>query len=312
MTTNGNNRAESSDFHPCVVTVTTASYIQWTMTMLFSFLQSNEWFKGDLIVICKDLTSEDKTRFDVFPRIRFITPSAQLIDRVNALCRAIPWFSRLAPMFFSLETFNLSGYTKVLFLDSDMLVVKSLKQAFDFPMPFTACAESCWYQGKGRRTDTYEGVENCSDPGLFIKNPVNSGFMMLDETMICKENYDSLVALIEPGLWGNKNTLHADQLIINLFFRDQITLANARYNYRPTNATEILAKDGLSLDDAKIIHYFRQYKPWNFDQVFELSQHDIVHIKAFRLWYMYYVEFLKYNHLQQKINHLKDNGPSHS
>ncbi|MCX6276627.1 MAG: hypothetical protein NT004_00850 [Bacteroidetes bacterium] len=312
MTINGNIREETSDFHPCVVTVTTANYIQWTMIMLFSFLQSNDWFKGDVIVICNDLTSEDKTRFDIFPRIRFIAPSARLVERVDELCRAIPGFSRLSPMFFSLETFNLSGYTKTLFLDSDMLVVKSIKEAFDFTEPFSACAESCWYQGKGRRADTYEGVENCLIPGLFIKNPVNSGFMMLNETMICQENYDSLVTLIEPGLWGNKNTLHADQLIINLFFKDQITLVDARYNYRPTNSSDILAKDGVGFEDAKVIHYFRQYKPWNFDQVFELSQHDVVHIKAFRLWYTYYVEFLKYNHLQQKINLLKDNEPSHT
>ncbi|MCX6307174.1 MAG: hypothetical protein NT040_19590 [Bacteroidetes bacterium] len=291
----------------CLVTVTTASYTQWTMIMFFSFLQSNPWFSGDLIVICKDMNAEDKARFGIFPNIRFVTPSEQMLSRIAGLCRAIPGFTRLAPMFYSLETFNLSGYKKVMFLDSDMLVVKPVEEMFSFAAPFGAVAESCWYHGKGRRTDTYEGVDSCTIPGLFLENPVNSGFLVLDETIVHGSNYNHLVKMVEPGLWANKNTLHADQLIINLFFRERIELVSARYNFRPTNATEIYAKEGISLEDAKIIHYFRQYKPWNFKEVLELSQNDMVQLKAFNIWYTWYVKFLKFNHLKRKINNLKNN-----
>ena len=291
----------------CLVTVTTANYIQWTMTMLFSFLFSNPWFNGDLIVICNDLTTGDKATFVIFPNVRFVTPSEQLLSRIAGLCRAMPGFTRLAAMFYSLETFNLEDYKKVMFLDSDMLVVKPVEEMFSFDAPFGAAAESCWYQGKGRRTDTYEGVDRCTIPGLFLENPVNSGFLVLDETMVNGSNYNDLVKMVEPGLWANKNTLHADQLIINLFFMERIELVSARYNFRPANAREIYAKDGVSLEDAKIIHYFRQYKPWNFKEVLELSQHDMVHLKAFNLWYTWYVKFLKFNHLKQKIHILKNN-----
>ena len=296
----------------CLATVTTANYIQWTMTMLFSFRESNPWFKGDFIVISPDLTTEDRNRFDIFPRVRFITPSDHLLGRVAGLIRAMPGFARLAPMFYSLETFGLSGYSRVLFLDSDVLVIKSVRELFDYTEPFGACAESCWYQGKGRRVDTYDAVENYPVPELFLANPVNSGFMILRETMISSVNYEGLISLIEPGLWANKNTLHADQLIINLYFRDRINLLDARYNYRPTSAVAIRAKEGVNLADAKIIHYFRQYKPWNFGEVLDLSQHDMVHIEAFRIWYEHYVEFLKYNHLKRKIKLLKNNDNGHS
>jgi lipopolysaccharide biosynthesis glycosyltransferase len=307
MTRIGNTGIVKAGFAPCLVTVTTASYIQWTMTMLFSFHQSNPWYEGEFIVICNDLSDEDQRRFDIFQRVRFVTPSEELVARVKELTRVIPGFSRLAPMFYSLEIFNLTGYTKVLFLDSDMLVVKSLQSVFDFPEPFGACAESCWYMGKGRRTDTYDPVDNCPDSGLFLENPINSGFMILDGSFIHTKNYEGLIKLIEPALWANKNTLHADQLIINLFFRDRIKRLDASYNYRPTNATEILARDGVQLEDAKIIHYFRQYKPWNFDQVLALSQHDMVHIKAFQLWYICYVGLLKCVHLRNKLLLLKHN-----
>jgi alpha-N-acetylglucosamine transferase len=296
----------------CLATVTTASYIQWTMTMMFSFRESNPWFSGDFVVISPDLTVEDRSRFDIFPKVRFITPSNHLLSRIKELINVQPAFARLAPMFYSLETFGLSGYSRVLFLDSDVLVVKSVRELFDVTVPFGACAESCWYQGKGRRIDTYEAVENYQVPGLFLENPINSGFMILDESVLTPLNYDCLVRLIEPELWTNKNTLHADQLIINLYFRDKITLFNASYNYRPTSSAAIQAKEGVRLEDARIIHYFRQYKPWNFAEVFNLSQGDMVHIEAFRIWYAYYVEFLKYNHLKRKINLLKSDEPRHS
>ncbi|MFZ4522029.1 MAG: glycosyltransferase [Bacteroidales bacterium] len=296
----------------CLATVTTRNYIQWTMTMFFSFCKSNPWFKGDFVVISPDLTTEDKSRFDIFSNVRFVNPSDVLLSRVHQLIQVIPGFARLAPMFYSLEAFCLSGYSRVLFLDSDMLVVKSVREIIDFPGPFGASAESCWYQGKGRRIDTYEAVENYAVPQLFLENPVNSGFMILDESVLTTSNYDGLVGLIEPGLWANKSTLHADQLIINLYFRDMIQLVDARYNYRPTIAAGILTKEGFRLDAAKIIHYYRQYKPWNFGEVLDLSQHDMVHIEAFRLWYTHYVEFLKYNHLKQKINFLNNNDTDHS
>jgi lipopolysaccharide biosynthesis glycosyltransferase len=193
-----------------------------------------------------------------------------------------------------------------------MIITRSVEELFSLDLQLGACGESCWYQGKGRRADTYEAVDRCSDPGLFIKNPVNSGCMVIDHTLISMQNYLEMVAMVDPGLWSDKNTFHADQLIINLHFRDKISLIGAKYNYRPTNAGEILTKEGTGFEDAKIIHYFRQYKPWNFKEVFELTQHDMVHLRAFRLWYHWFVDLLKHNHVQQKIQLLRNNGPARS
>ena len=291
-----------------LVTVTTPGYLQWTMTMIHSFLESNRWFSGDIVVVAQNLSEEEMSRFSVFPGLHIHTPSEELTARVSALCIGKPVFKNLAPMFFSLEIFNLTGYRKALFLDSDMVVVKSLEEVFNHPEPLCASAESCWYQGKGRRSDTYDAVEHVADAALFIAQPVNSGFMLVDESLISPENYRALVNMISPALWENKSTLHADQLLINLFFRDRITLLDARFNFRPVNAREIFRKDQITLEDASVIHYFRQYKPWNFDQVMTLAKEEMVHLKAFRIWYSAYINMLKYNHLNQKIKSLKTNG----
>jgi len=187
-----------------------------------------------------------------------------------------------------------------------------VSEVFRFDDLFVASAESCWYSGMGRKTNSYEAIRDWSDPAMFIKNPVNSGFMVVDEHHLTGENYKGLINMIKPELWADKTTFHADQLIINLFFKDRITLADARYNYRPTNAVGIHEKDHIDLEDAKIIHYFRQYKPWNFKEVFELSRHEIVPLRAFKLWYTCYVDFLKFYHLKLKIKNLSINEPDNS
>ena len=289
----------------CLVTVTSEDYVQWSLTMIYSFVKSNDWFTGDIVLICNHLPDELKQRFLVFQHVRFVQPSDLLLKKISDLCMHIPVFSRLSPLFYSLETFNLSGYSKVLFLDSDMLIVKTVKEVFEMDGAFSASAESCWYFGKGRRTDTYESMADGIPTALFLKNPVNSGFMVIDKQYINEKNYNSLIDMIRPELWFKKNTLHADQLIINLFFKDRISLLDASYNFRPTLADEIKAKDNLSFEDAKIIHYYRQYKPWNFKEVLALSQYDMLHLRAFELWYQVYTEFLKFYHLQLRFNQLK-------
>jgi lipopolysaccharide biosynthesis glycosyltransferase len=292
----------------CLVTVTTSGYLQWTMTMIHSFLESNSWFTGDIIVVSNDLSDRDQVLFSIFPKLRFQQPSGELVEKVTDLCNEMPGFKNLASMFYSLELFNLTGYRKALFLDSDMLVVRSLEEVFERKEPLGASAESCWYQGMGRRADTYEAVRNCPDPASFIATPVNSGFMIVDGSLMNQENYQQMVNMITPALWQNKKTLHADQLLINLFFLGRITLLDSRYNFRPVNAPQIYQKDRVTLEKASVIHYFRQYKPWNFDQVMLLSTEDIVHLKAFRLWYLLYIKMLKFNHLKNKVRFFRQNN----
>lgn len=313
MPTNYNRAIGKEDAKPlCLATVTTSGYLQWTMVMVHSFLKSNPWFDGDIVLITNELSVDDRTRFSIFPNVSFREPSGRLTGAIEKLVEEKPGFINLVPMFWSLELFNLTGYRKALFLDSDMLVVKSLAEVFELPESMYACAESCWYQGKGRRVDTYEAAITADDPAIFIEKPVNSGFLLVDGQFLTPENYSGMVDMIKPGLWENKGTLHADQLIINLFFQGRFTLLDARYNFRPVNASLMMEKEGIGLEDACVIHYFRQYKPWNFNEVLKLSKDEMVHLKAFRMWYSAYIELLKFNHLKQKINQLKSDGPANS
>jgi len=128
----------------CLATVTSENYFQWTMTMLYSFVATNPWFKGDIVVICKGLPPRMAADLMLFENVKLVEPSDALLDRLIELGHELPQFASLNARFFSLETFGLSGYKKLLFLDSDMVVVKSIEELFALPELLYACAQLCY------------------------------------------------------------------------------------------------------------------------------------------------------------------------
>lgn len=292
---------QNSSDNICLATVTSESYFQWTMTMLYSFIRNNPWFKNDIVLICKDLPSEIIRDFKFFKRVKFIEPSIELINQIDLLADEVPKFNDLSVRFYSLEIFRLENYQKVLFLDSDMVVVKSIEEVFQLPGKFYASAQLCFYKGKGRNGSTF--IAELPDNQLpdFLENPVNTGFMLLDGDVLKENHYHALVDSIKPELWRQNNLTYTDELIINQFFNEKISLLDTRYNYRARAARIIKDKENITIEDAKIIHFYAGFKPWDFDEVLASSSRNLNWIKAYGLWYNWYIEFLKFYHFQKKI-----------
>jgi lipopolysaccharide biosynthesis glycosyltransferase len=290
----------------CLATVTTENYFQWTMTMLHSFVSSNPWFAGDIVVICDDLPAEMAKDFHLFNRVRLVEPSSDLSQRLVSFGDAMPAFRDKTARFYSLEIFRLAGYDRLLFLDSDMIVVRSVEELFTLPGSFYASAELCWYKGKGRNAANFSAEFQSKDnQANFLEKPVNTGFMLLDGSMLNDKNYAGLLDLVDPEMWQNNKLTYTDELIINQYFNNTIQLLDTRYNYRARAATMIREKENISIDDAKIIHYYSRFKPWNFADVLASSCNNMSWVKAFEMWYAEYISFLKFFHLQKKMKMLK-------
>jgi len=285
----------------CLATVTTENYFQWTMTMLYSFQKNNPWFTGDFVLIGKDLPREMVSDFNLFGNVRIVEPSQVLLNQIDMLAIEVPKFKEISARFYSLEIFRLENYQKVLFLDSDMIVVKSIEEIFRLPNLFYASAQLCFYKGKGRNTSTFV-AEFRSDANVdILEKTVNTGFLLLDEELINQNHYQGLIDLISAELWSRNNLTYTDELIINQYFNGKISLLDARYNYRARAARIIREKEYLAFEDAKIIHFYSKFKPWNFAEVLASSSRNMNWIKAYSLWYHWYVEFLKFYHFQKKI-----------
>lgn len=291
----------------CIATVTTENYFQWTMTMLFSFLKTNSWFKGDVIIICKDLPVKMVDDFHMFDRVKLIEPSDDLLNQIEKLVIEMPKFQNLGARFYSLEVFRLSDYKKILFLDSDMIVVKSVSELFELPDSFYASAQLCFYKGKGRNNASFIAEIKGEASTDILENPVNTGFMLLDGEILNQNHYRGLIEMITPELWSRNSLTYTDELIINQYFNDKISLLDTRYNYRARAARIIREKEDLAFEDAKIIHFYSKYKPWNFAEVLASSSRNLNWIKAYGLWYNWYVEFLKFYHFQKKIASVTNN-----
>jgi lipopolysaccharide biosynthesis glycosyltransferase len=291
----------------CLATVTTENYFQWTMTMLYSFKKSNPWFNGDIVVICKDLPARMISDLHLFEHVKIIEPSQVLLNQIDKLAEVVPKFKEISARFFSLEIFRFENYQKVLFLDSDMIVVKSIEEIFRLPDLFYASAQLCFYKGKGRNSSTFVAEIKSEDNTDILENTVNTGFMLLDEELLKQNHYRSLIELITPETWRRNNFTYTDELIINQYFSGKISLLDTRYNYRARAARIIREKEDLAFEDAKIIHFYSKFKPWNFAEVLASSSRNLSWIKAYGLWYHWYVEFLKFYHFQKKIEAVTTN-----
>ncbi|MCX6276625.1 MAG: hypothetical protein NT004_00840 [Bacteroidetes bacterium] len=295
-----------NDQRYCLATVTTENYFQWTMTMLHSFVSSNPWFTGDIAVICNNLPEEMADGLKMFSNVKLIEPSSELMEKLADFVKAMPTFANKIARFYSLEIFRFSGYEKTLFLDSDMIVVKTIEELFTLPGSFYASAELCWYKGKGRNEASFiAGFNTTESQEGFLNTPVNTGCMLIDGNILNNNHFAGLLNLIDPEKWQNNSLTYTDERIINQYFKNTISLLDARYNYRARAARMIREKEDISIEDAKIIHYYSKFKPWIFSEVLASSANNLNWIKAYQLWYQSYISFLTFYHLQKKLSAFK-------
>lgn len=288
----------------CLVTVSTANYLQWTMTMIFSFLKLNPWFKGDIQVISADLDEKAFAVKELYPAARIFRPSLLMEQKLKALGDAVPKLAGKLARFHSLELFSMESYNVIIFLDSDMLVTGSLEDLFQLPQGFYACRE--WFSGKGRSMTDFSSVGSFGrSADNFIESPVNTGFMLIHKKFLSQNIYQELIDFISPAHWEHSRSILTDQLVINKFFSRRIGILSARYNYRPKNAGAILRAEGLPMEEAAVIHFMLNAKPWNFPEVLKTSATSLALLKAYELWYERYFEMLAQFHLQNKIKKMK-------
>jgi lipopolysaccharide biosynthesis glycosyltransferase len=281
------------------------------MTMLYSFVTGNPWFEGDIVVICSKLPEPMVRDLHIFRRIRLLEPSSQLLERLRTFIEIRPEFSDKVARFFSLEIFRLSDYEQVLFLDSDMVVQKSVQELFELPGVFYACPELCWYKGKGRNAGSFLAEYQSAENGeLFLKQPVNTGFMLLRRDLLNQNTHEALLGTISSAEWIDSGLSYTDELIINRYFNQTIELLPSRYNYRARAARLIREKEEFTIDDASIIHYYSHFKPWNFLSALNTSGKNATWIRAYEIWYDWYFRFLQFYHLHTMTSGLHPGNTS--
>ena len=259
-------RGDSAPPAVCVATVTTPSFLPGTLVTLGSFLARHPGFDGDLVVIHDRLPEEDRKSLGCLPRLRFEQVSPELGARLARLTHAHPALAPALARFHSLEAFRLRGYSKVLFLDSDLLFRKPVDDLFDRPEPLICCGDGPFYRGNVRDAETFN---ECPGPieARALERPFNAGFLLIDAELLRGTCYADLLSMVTPESWRHTRTPHTDQILYNRYFDGRQTLVGATYDYLLAHAPDIRAHEGLSPADARVLHFNMRAKPWQFPQL---------------------------------------------
>lgn len=236
----------------CVATIANDRYIKGVLVTLFSFLDNNIWFTGDIVIYsdndtCK-LSNENKTKLNaLYPKIIYKEAKPSDFDKI------IKHFgNRINPRFinnfYKLYTFGLEEYRHVLFLDSDVIVLGTLEPLFE------EADEEFFRTVPSNRTIVRKG----KFPRMRKEEIFNGGVFL-----IAKPSHETEKEIFEFGAkmkFSEKYTgKYADQDILNAYMLGKpVKLFSPIYND---------CRSGFKIDDSyknsRVIHYLGPIKPWS-------------------------------------------------
>lgn len=240
-----------------VCTAVNDSFVRGAEVMLFSFLSNNDWFEGDIVILSGEeggpmyLSDESKERLsNLYYKVKFKEESfshfKDIVEgiRHNALAGT-------ESLLYKLPVFELAEYDKILFLDSDMLIIGDIKELFDKNESLVACLDRV-DESYGNK-DWIVRNEEYFNFGLFVLNKPYIHEEMLNELKIVftYTNFDKIT---------RSNPCHGsfvDQDMANAYFLNKsVLLAPSAYNF------DRYSYDKGDNEEVKIIHYIEKNKPW--------------------------------------------------
>ncbi|OAV44836.1 glycosyltransferase [Lewinella sp. 4G2] len=269
-----------------IVTVCTPPFLPGTVVMLKSFLETNPWFRGDVVILTDKVTEELRAILTEIYPVKFRLIGQRILDNAAIVREAVTDRLILEVRFFAMELFAVSGYRKVLYLDSDLLITRDLTEFWSHPEPVVGVGDGFHYRDKLRTGPDYlpHKLRFWQKRSNYWSGQFNAGVLLIDDTVTTPERYQELVDMINPGNFSNKIRRFHNQKLLNIYFYQKAKLISAKFNYRLGMAEEILQKDGVRFADAHIIHYTAKRKPWMAEQSAERLEAGGDYLTAFEMW----------------------------
>jgi lipopolysaccharide biosynthesis glycosyltransferase len=243
------------------VTVCNKEYLIGFEVMLKSLVDNNPRITNENIPFCiisNDLTDNDlSTSIKIHKNIFLKRYNEEKYLEIEALKKKQMAFGDYTKY----EIFSLD-YDKIIFLDSDIVVLGNIDYLIDF-------------------NGDIGGVRD-----LYI-DQYNTGVLVVSKKYLSEKITNDLIHL--TTIYGI--TEHLDQDIINSYFYDEVTEIPISYNYLKTYSKEIFKNSGLP-KHIKILHYIVK-KPWQQKPLVYLEEGTIWQE---RYWFDYYSKILKLKH----------------
>ncbi|MCX6276622.1 MAG: hypothetical protein NT004_00825 [Bacteroidetes bacterium] len=272
----------------CMCTVTSPDFVPGTMALIHSFLKHNPWFAGDIVIISDGLEPGQEELFAIFPRVKFYNPGDDLLLRIGHLCNALPELIAKRRRFYSIEIFNLGDYDRLLFFDSDMLVMGDISEALSHPAPLLACSDQPnRHVGKVRSRKSFKRIlrSEVTDVSTMLLKTFNAGFFVVGKKLLNQNTYNGLKDLIHINIFRNIRTHNTDQVVLNLFFDGVASILPFAYNMIVSKWPEFLSGKKINLPDIKVLHFTGNYKPWEPDSKMNDRSTDPAFISFYKAWH---------------------------
>ena len=241
------------------VSVCNKDYLIGFEVMLKSLVENNPRVINEnipFVIISNDLNPEDlvtsRTIYNNIHIKRFDESKYSQIEELKKQQMAFGDYTKY-------EIFSLTEFKKIIFLDSDTVILGNIDYLIDFKESFGCVRE------------------------LFI-DQYNTGVMVIGNKYLNPKITEDLINL--TNVYGI--TEHLDQDIINNYFIDVITPIPLEYNYLKIYSKQIFQNTGLP-DYIKIIHYVVK-KPWQQKPLVILEEGTLW---TERYWFEYYSKVLK-------------------
>lgn len=292
-----------------VFTICNNQFVEGCKTMLYSFLRHNKWFKEDIIIAYSEeqpLSNENQEYIkELYDKIIFkkydLTCYEKLFDHWNNKIQ-----NKYRPSILTLEIFGLVDYDRIIYIDSDMLILGSIQELINLPQgPVYAC---CHEKTTIERNTKFK----YSHPYTYI----NAGFFVITKPYIGQDIKNNIIKIGETFKFSGSKWFHScfEQDILNQYLSTEncILIPNV-YN----TLKRVFQNNKRQVSNEKIIHYICE-KPWNS------NSSEYQYIDA--LWHRYNDEMnkvqsekialcaiakLEHNYIVEWVEHYKSIGFDH-
>lgn len=215
-----------------LVTMLNDEFIIGFKSMMNSLKRYNSWFDLSLIVLNDDLSEESmETIRYIYGNVDFHTIQKGFYKDVNFDITT----ARLKSTYYKLDLFNIAGYDRLVFIDSDVIILGDIKELFECKAGFAAI----------------KGYDPLND---ILRRDFNSGVFVVNKMFLTAEVYTDLLKLCKKGY------KMPDQKTLNLYFNGRTVFLDKIYNVEKRMLFSKNHKHFLT--NARILHYVGE-KPWN-------------------------------------------------
>ena len=280
-----------------LISVTSRDYLPGTAVMLHSFIRTNPWFDGDILLLQDDLEDTDKDRLSTaFDRVSFPDISLELTRSIDALTAAHTHLKSRTRRFFSLEAFAPHYAGTNLFCDGDMLFCGDISGFVEHSGALVACGDRAQIEGHGRNPDTLQENEAGSIAGDFAS--FNAGLMLIRPEARKPESWGQILSLLDPQRWNAVASTHTDQAVLNRAFGRNVSIAPPEFNFLVGHAARLRATNNLTAKNSNVLHFNNATKPWLFHQHPAAISGDPAIIKSYGEWFAAYPAYLTDQHFR--------------